>query len=50
MDRKTCSISDIEKHIGDFYNEYTECKDCYIKSSLKRYYENKDKLSNQRKI
>ena len=38
-----------EKHIGEFYNKYTECKECDTKRSLKRYYENKDELSNQRK-
>ena len=38
------------KNIEDFYNKYTECKVCNSNRSLKRYYENKDKLSNQRKI
>ena len=37
-----------EKHIGDFYKKYTECKEC--KRGLKLDYENKDKLSSQRKI
>ena len=26
MDRKTCSMFDFEKHIGDIYNKYTERK------------------------
>ena len=40
----------IEKHIEDFHKNYTECKDCKSKRGLKRYYVNKDNISNQRKI
>ena len=34
----------------NFYNKYKECKQYDTKRSVKRYYENKDNLSNQRKI
>ena len=50
MERKTCTQCNIPKRIGDFYNNYAECKICNSDRSLKRYYENKDKLSNQRKL
>ena len=50
MERKICTHCNIEKNIEDFYNKYTECKICNSNRSLKRYYQNKDKLSNQRKI
>ena len=48
MERKICNHYIIEKSIEDFYNKYTECKICNSKRSLKRYYENKDKISNQK--
>ena len=50
MDSKVCVVCDIEKSIANFYNKYRECKQCNIQRSMKRYYENKDKLSNQRKL
>ena len=50
MERKICTHCNIEKNIEDFYNKYTECKICNRNRCLKRYYQNKDKLSNQRKI
>ena len=40
----------LKKKIDKFYNKYRECKQCNIRRSKKRYYENKDKLSNQRKL
>ena len=41
----------IEKKIlKAFTKKYTECKICSGNRSLKRYYEIKDKLSNQRKL
>ena len=40
----------IEKHIEDFYKNYTESKNCNSLRSLKRYYQNEDKISNQRQI
>ena len=50
MDSKVCVVCNIEKSTDNFYNKYRECKQCKIKRSMKRYYENKDKLSNQRKL
>ena len=50
MDSKVCVVCKIEESIDNFYNRYRECKQCNIKRSMKRYYENKDKLSNQRKL
>ena len=50
MDSKICVVCNIEKSIDKFYNKYRECKSCNIKRSTKRYNENKDKLSNQRKL
>ena len=49
MDNKFCTVCNIEKHINDFYKKYSECKACNIKRGVKRYYENKDKISNQQK-
>ena len=49
MYSKICVSCNTEKSINDFYNKYRESKPCNIQRSLKRYYENKDKLSNQRK-
>ena len=50
MDSKVCVVCNIETSIDNFYNKYRECKQCNIKRSVKRYYDNKDKLSNQRKL
>ena len=50
MHTKMCTICNIEKHINNFYKKYTECIDCNRARGLKRYYENKDKISNQQKI
>ena len=50
MDTKMCTICNIEKHINNFYKKYTECIDCNRARGLKRYYENKDRISNQQKI
>ena len=50
MDSKVCIICNIEKSIDNFYNKYRECKQCINERSMKRYYENEDKLSNQRKL
>ena len=49
MDTKICSMCKIEKHINNFYKKYSECRDCNRARGLKRYYENKDKISNQQK-
>ena len=50
MDTKICTICNIEKDINNFYKKYTECIDCNRARGLKRYYENKDKISNQQKV
>ena len=50
MGSKVCVICNIEKCIDNFYNRNRECKQCNMQRSMKRYYENKDKLSNQRKL
>ena len=50
MNSKVCVACNIEKIIDDFYNKYRECKQCNIQRSKKRYFENKAKLSNQRKL
>ena len=50
MDTKICSMCNIEKHINNFYKKYSECRACNRARGLKRYYDNKDKISNQQKI
>ena len=50
MDRKVCIACNTENNNDHFYNKNRECKRCNIHRSIKRYFENKDKLSNQRKI
>ena len=50
MESKVCVICNAEKNNDNFYNKYRECKQCNIKRSMKRYYENKDKLAYQRKL
>ena len=50
MDSKICVVCNIEKSIDNFYNKYRECKPCNIKRSTRRYFENKDKISNQHKL
>ena len=50
MDNKMCTICNIEKDINSFYIKYSECRDCNRARGLKRFYENKDKFSNQQKI
>ena len=42
-----CTMYNIEKHINSFYRKYSECRDCNRARTLNRYYENKDKISNQ---
>ena len=39
----------MEKHINNFYKKCSERKDCNRTKGLNRYYENKDKTSNQQK-
>ena len=50
MHTKMCTICNIEKDINNFYKKYSECIDCNRARGLKRYYEKKDKISNQHKI
>ena len=50
MDNIFCVVCNIEKSIDSFYNKYRECEQCNIQRSMKHYHENKDKLSNQRKL
>ena len=50
MESKVCVICNTEKSIDDFYNRDRECKHCKMQRSMKRYYENRDNLSNQRKL
>ena len=50
MESKICNRCDIEKSFEDFYNKYTECKVCNSNRNLKRFYENKDEISHQKKI
>ena len=50
MDCKVCVFCNTEKSSDKFYNKYSECKQCNIQRSMKRYYENEDNLSNPRKI
>ena len=49
MQSKFCVICNTEKSIDNFYNKYKKFKLCNIQRSMKRYSENKDKLSEQRK-
>ena len=47
MENKTCAVCNIEKQISNFYKRYL---DCNIKRGVKRCYENKDKISFQKKL
>ena len=49
MDIKVFVVCNTEKTIDKFHNKGRECKPCNIKKSTRRYYENKDKISNQQK-
>ena len=50
MDTKTCTMCNIEKNINNFDRKYSECKHCNRARGLERYYDNKDKISNQQKL
>ena len=50
MDRKVCVTCSTETSIDICYNRYRDCKQCSMKTSLKRYYENKENISNQQTI
>ena len=49
MDTKTCGMCNIEKHFNNFYRKFSNFRDCNRARGLKRYYENKEKISNQQK-
>ena len=42
-------MCNFEKHIDNFYKQFSECIDCNRARGLKRYYENKEKIPNQQK-
>ena len=50
MDKKTCTVCNIEKQINNFHKIYSECKGCNIKRGVIRYFDNKDKISMQQKM
>ena len=50
MESIICTQCKIEKHINNSYKKYSECKDCNIKRGVKRYFDNKDKISIQQKM
>ena len=50
MNTKMCTICNIDKDINNFYRKDSESTDCNRSRGLKRYYEKKDKISNQQKI
>ena len=49
METKTCNMCKIKKLFNNFWKIYKEYKVCNNERSPKRYYENKDETSNQRK-
>ena len=50
METKVCVACNTEKSIDNFYNKFRECKPCNIKRSTRRYFDNKEKISNQQKV
>ena len=46
---KTCVSFKIEKQINNFYEIYSECKACNIERVLKRYYNIKYEILQQRR-
>ena len=49
MEKKTCSMCNIEKQIEDFQRKKRECENCNSRRSLNYYYDNKDEMSSERK-
>ena len=49
MQNKNCAQCIIEKHINKVYKKNSEFKDCSIRRKVKRYHDNKDKISMQQK-
>ena len=50
MESKDCVICNTERSIDNSCKKYRDCKPCNFERSTNCYYENKDKISNQRKI
>ena len=50
MENKTCTVCKIEKHLNNFYERFSECKDCNIKRGVNLYQDNKDEISIEQKI
>ena len=50
MECKICSMCKNEKHINNFYLKKSEGKKCNSKTVLKRYHDNKFRISNQRRM
>ena len=50
MENTICTVCKVEKQINNFYKNYSECKTCNIKRVVKRYHDNKNKISIQQKI
>ena len=45
---KGCVVCDTKKTLDGFHKKYRECRACIFKSVLKRYYNNEDKILEQR--
>ena len=43
-------MCNIEKHMSNFYKNYSERRDCKSRRGLKPYYENKEETSHTRKM
>ena len=50
MDKKTCNVCNVEKHLKTFYKKNSECKYCITKRGVKCYYNNEEKKSIQQKL
>ena len=50
MENKICVVCNTEKSNDIFLNKYRECKQLNIKRKVKRYYQSKDKLSNNQNL
>ena len=46
---KTCVFCITEKRVENFSNKFWECKPCDTKSNLKLYYNNRERISQQRR-
>ena len=49
MDNKTCTVCNFEKHTNTFYKKHSKCENFNMKRGVKRYYDNKYKISIQQK-